>query len=101
MSEDKLSLKYICDTCDNYKCCTQTGPAVLFEEEVKKIRKYAKEKNLPNIDDYIEKTEFENFYLLIRSEEGCFYFNEGNCLIQETKPIDCLVYPLGFGDEGK
>jgi Fe-S-cluster containining protein len=90
---DKLSLKYICDTkCNDYKCCTATGPAIIFDFEIS---------NKPSIKEFVEDTEISEIKIIPRNEYGCPYLDEGNCSIQEQKFIDCRIYPLGFNKEGK
>lgn len=92
MSKDELSLKDICDTkCDNYKCCTSTGPAFIFDFEIK---------DKLSIDEYVKNTDFPEIKIVQRDEYGCPYLDKGNCLIQEIKFIDCRIYPLGLNKEG-
>ena len=86
----ELSLYEICQDCGT-KCCKETGPAIVFANEVEKIVAQGK----GNFMQYVEGTDC---YIIPRDEKGCPYLEKGNCSIQEVKPLDCRIYPLGLNE---
>lgn len=92
---NKLSLLDICKKCGS-RCCKEPGPPVVFPEEVERIREFCQSKGL---GDHIEKVEGEEFYTIPRRGKPCPYLDsEDRCSIQDVKPLDCRVYPIGLTD---
>jgi len=91
---EELSLREYCIPCKS-KCC-QTGDSIaspiLDHEEVRAI--YDKTQQ----DVFREVTTPSGVYYLIREQEGtnrcAFLTPENKCRIQDTKPLDCLCYPI-------
>ncbi|NQU99012.1 YkgJ family cysteine cluster protein [Candidatus Woesearchaeota archaeon] len=84
---DPLSLYDICQECEN-ACCTEPGPPYVFEEEIDSIINLGK-------GNFLVKVEGEDYYTIPRPN-GCPYLEGGDCSINEVKPKDCKIYPIGF-----
>lgn len=91
-NKDKLSLWQICNDC-GARCCTEKGAPIVFPEEVDIIREFLEKNKLP---DHIKPIPGSENFSIPRAELGCPYLQEGKCSIQEVKPLDCRVYPIGL-----
>ena len=79
----KLSLLPICLKCRS-QCC-RSGSPIIFPKEREKIIKFCSR-------DYFEKKS--NYYIIPKNP--CPYLTKNNlCSIEEVKPLDCTVYPVG------
>lgn len=88
-----LSLLDLCRKCGS-RCCKEPGPPVVFPEEAERIGEFVKERGLEN---HIEPVEGEELYFIPRRGKPCPYLDgDGRCAIQDVKPLDCRVYPLGL-----
>lgn len=86
-----LSLYEICQDC-GARCCIEPASPVIFPEELERIRKHL---NRNGLNDHITKKS-EGIYIIPRLEKGCPYLKEGRCVIQDVKPLDCRIFPVGL-----
>lgn len=96
ITKSDLSLYQVCNNCES-RCCTEPGNPGVLPFELDRIREYTKSKDL---SDFITQVPDKPYYTIEKTTKGCPYFYNG-CQIQEVKPIDCKIYPIGIGAEDK
>lgn len=81
-----------CKGCDvKTNCCTAktVDLPILVESDVNSIAKYS------GLDPqtFCKKVS-DNLYQMKPSEEGCFFYRGGKCIIYKNRPIDCRLFPF-------
>ncbi|MFX1533639.1 MAG: YkgJ family cysteine cluster protein [Promethearchaeota archaeon] len=84
-----LKAKKLCKLC-GAKCCWSIGPILTFND-IKRIKTYFAQ------EEFFHEVRRGNksYFTMKKIEEKCFFLNKRNyCLINDVKPLDCLLFPI-------
>lgn len=94
-----LSLKRYCEPCGS-TCCRHGeayGAPIISEQEKESIGRFYEEEYGKDADLFERIVIGTEYYYIVKEINGrCYSLDEqsNDCIIQETKPLDCLIYPL-------
>jgi hypothetical protein len=99
-----MSFYAYCKKCKHSDCCSVPFFAFVSNFEKEKIIKYLKSiKNAMKDEKLFEKFKVEGlngeyFYKISKKNNGkCIFLRDNkSCLIQNVKPLDCILWPLTF-----
>jgi Fe-S-cluster containining protein len=91
--QEDTAVKDFCKDCDK-RCCMM---AVVLPEERKRIIKAQK------MGFFHRRKVFESRgkYHIIKGDPCHFLGKDGNCMIEDIKPLNCRVFPLVLSHMGK
>jgi len=92
MTEENQDLRDFCKQCDK-RCCSR--PVVLSHERENIILKTRM--------GFLERRRIfskrDGFYIV--RGDTCPFLKDGKCSLEETKPLNCRIFPLALTHQGK